>query len=127
MKENMQEKKQQNVAQYGIINGKGNNTSIKDKRQKKTTDVMKVRLNMWNTKWCNCNGNEYSDTQDAQDFWKKSSDIPRFPMTVFTKTQWHFYNFSPLGNLEFGLAKGFGKKQGINKVLVFYINNVEIK
>ena len=41
----MQEKKQ-NVAQYGIINGKGNNTSIKDKRQKKTTDVMKVRLNM---------------------------------------------------------------------------------
>ena len=45
MKENMQEKKQ-NVAQYGIINGKGNNTSIKDKRQKKTTDVMKVRLNM---------------------------------------------------------------------------------
>lgn len=34
MKENMQEKKQ-NVAQYGIINGKGNNTSIKDKRQKK--------------------------------------------------------------------------------------------
>ena len=39
MKENMQEKKQQNVAQYGIINGKGNNTSIKDKRQKKTKQM----------------------------------------------------------------------------------------
>ena len=37
---------------------------------------------------------------------KKSHDISRFPMITFMKISWHFLNFSPLGNLDFGLVKG---------------------
>ena len=66
-------------------------------------------------------GNCGSKIQGTQDLEKKPC-IPRSPVTIFLKIP-YVLNFSPLGNLDFRKGK---EKQGINKVLVSYINNAEV-